>query len=188
MTQVQERESLDGRMLRNAFAKFPTGVVALCAHDGTEPVGMAVSAFMPVSLEPPLLSVCIQKSSSTWPRLRQCGSIGVSVLGREQKDHAQRLAAKEGDRFAGVEMTQLPSGAIVLGDTHAWFECRLDASHDAGDHIIVVLQILDLHVEQEAEDPMVFFGSAFRGIRHRGGPPITTPQFDPPIPPTRKRA
>ncbi|MET9080872.1 flavin reductase family protein [Streptomyces sp. NPDC004237] len=186
MTQMQERAPLDGRTLRNAFGKFPTGVVAVCALDGEEPVGMAVSAFMPVSLEPPLLSVCIQKSSTTWPQLRRCGAIGVSVLSREQREHAQRLSSKDGDRFAGIGMLALPSGAVVLEDTHAWFVCEVDASHDAGDHDIVVLRILDLYVEDEADDPMVFFGSRFRGIRHLGGRPHPA-YADTPIPATKKR-
>ncbi|MFJ8531738.1 flavin reductase family protein [Streptomyces sp. NPDC093591] len=183
---MREHASLDGRTLRNAFGKFPTGVVAVCALDGEEPVGMAVSAFMPVSLEPPLLSVCIQQSSNTWPRLRRCGAIGISVLSREQREHAQRLSSKDGDRFAGIGMLALASGAVVLEDTHAWFECEIDASYDAGDHIIAVMRILDLCVEHEADDPMVFYGSRFRGIRHLGGQPHPA-YADAPIPATKKR-
>lgn len=107
---------------------------------------------MPVSLDPPLLS-CIQNGSNTWPRLRECGAMGVSVLSREQKEYVQRLPSKEGDRFLGVGMQALPSGAVVLEETHAWFDCVLEAEHPAGDHTIVVLRILTLHVENGAEGP-----------------------------------
>ncbi|GAA3446326.1 MULTISPECIES: flavin reductase family protein [Streptosporangiaceae] len=169
MTHNNAEVPLDGRLLRTAFGKFPTGVVAVCAMHGTEPVGMAVSAFMPVSLDPPLLSVCIQLSSTTWPRLREAGVVGVSVLSRAQQAHAQRLASKEADRFAGLEVTRLPSGAVVVGGTHAWFECAIRESHQAGDHEIVVLEILRLQVESHADDPMVFFASGFRGLRHVQG-------------------
>jgi flavin reductase (DIM6/NTAB) family NADH-FMN oxidoreductase RutF len=188
VTQMKDREVLDGKSLRNAFSKFPTGVVAVCGFDGAEPVGMAVSAFMPVSLDPPLLSVCIQKSSSTWPRLARLDALGVSVLSRDQKGHAQRLASKEADRFAGVPITVRPSGAVVLEDTHAWFDCSIDAAHDAGDHYIVVLAIDDIWVEDAAEDPMVFFSSRFGGIRHQGGPPYPTFQFEAPFPASRPRS
>jgi flavin reductase (DIM6/NTAB) family NADH-FMN oxidoreductase RutF len=187
MTDTDDRPALDARALRDGFGKFPTGVVAVCARDAAgEPVGMAVSAFMPVSLDPPLLSICLQKTSSTWPRLAALPTVGVSVMSRDQKEHAQRLASKEGDRFAGIATAVLPSGAVVLDQSHAWFECEAQDTHDAGDHIIVVLRILQLSVENDAEDPMVFFGSRFRGIRHLGGKPEETLQFDMPIPPARK--
>lgn len=185
MTSVDGSPTLDGATLRSAFSKFPTGVVAVCTLDGDEPVGMAVSAFMPVSLEPALLSICIQKSSSTWPRLMRNARLGVSVLGREQKQHAQRLASKEADRFAEVPFGVTPSGAIFLEGAHAWFECSIDAVHDAGDHVIAVLQIHDLSVEHAAEDPMVFFGSRFRGIRHLGGKPDPAIQFEVQLPASR---
>jgi flavin reductase (DIM6/NTAB) family NADH-FMN oxidoreductase RutF len=187
MTDTEHRLAFDGRTLRDAFGKFPSGVVAVCARDAAgDPVGMAVSAFMPVSLDPPLLSICLQKTSSTWPRLAALPAVGVSVLSRDQKEHAQRLASKDGDRFAGISTVLLPSGAVVLDRSHAWFECEIRDSHDAGDHVIVVLTIVQLSVEDEAEDPMVFFGSRFRGIRHLGGKPETTLQFDMPIPPARQ--
>lgn len=166
MTDACVETPLDDRLLRTAFGKFPTGVVAVCAMRGTEPVGMAVSAFMPVSLDPPLLSVCIQLASTTWPRLREGGVVGVSVLSRAQQSQARRLASKEGDRFAGLDITRLPSGAVVVGGTQAWFECAIRDSHEAGDHEIVLLEILRLGMESRADDPMVFFASGFRGLRH----------------------
>ena len=187
MTTTQEVGHIEARTLRDAFGKFPTGVVAVCSlSEAAEPVGMAVSAFMPVSVDPPLLSICIQKSSTTWPRLRESGAIGVSVLSRAQKGHAQRLSSKTGDRFVDIDMLALPSRAIVLEDAHAWFECGIEAEHDAGDHVIVVLRIHAISVEGDAEDPMVFFASRFRGIRPQGGQHQTTYQFDAPIPIKKK--
>ena len=122
---------------------------------------------MPVSLDPPLLSVCIQNGSNTWPRLRECGAMGVSVLSREQKEYVQRLPSKEGDRFLEVDMQALPSGAVVLEETHAWFDCVLEAEHPAGDHTIVVARVVDLEGAPDAE-PLVFFRGRYGSFRPPG--------------------
>lgn len=166
-------EVLDGRLLRDAYGQFPTGVVAVCATVDGENVGMAVSAFMPVSLVPPLISVCIQSSSTTWPVLSRAGAIGVSVLSRTQHGVAGQLAARGADRFAGLDLVATPEGAIFIADAQLWFDTRIDASHTAGDHEIVLLRVNSLTTHPGADDPMVFHGSKFRSLRHlRGaGPP-----------------
>src|SRR5918996_3296384 len=83
--------------LREAFGHFPSGVIAIAAEvDGTR-VGLAASTFVPVSLEPPLVSFCVQNTSETWPRLKDVARLGISVLGEAHDDAARALAAKTGD-------------------------------------------------------------------------------------------
>ena len=77
------------RDLRDVYGAFPSGVVGLCALVDDVPVGMAASSFVAVSLEPPLVAVCVQRTSTTWPRLRDRPFVGVSVLG-ESHDLAAR--------------------------------------------------------------------------------------------------
>ena len=151
---------LSPEALRVAFGHFPSGVAAVCACDDTAPVGMAVSTFVPVSLEPPLIALCIQGSSRTWPVLRELPWLGVSVLSEDHDGAARALASRDGDRFAGVEHTTAGSGAIRIAGSAAYFECSLAQESSAGDHLIALLQVvhLDIAVEQR---PLVFHRSRF---------------------------
>lgn len=155
--------ALDGRTLRKAFGCFPSGVTAVCALVGGEPVGMAVSSFTSVSLTPPLLSVCIQESSSTWPRLRDLKRLGLSVLAEDQDAACRRLADKDRDRFAGVHWRATPDGAVFVDGASAWFECSLSTELPGGDHTIALLEIHRLRTDP-ATSPLVFHGSRFRRL------------------------
>ncbi|WP_328611315.1 flavin reductase family protein [Amycolatopsis sp. NBC_00345] len=104
---------MDPGSLRAAFGCFPSGVTALCALVDGEPAGMAVSAFTPVSLDPPLIAVCVQETSQTWPRLRTAPAIGVSVLAGHHGPLCRRLSGP-GDRFTGAGRTFAESGAILV--------------------------------------------------------------------------
>ncbi|MFH0518030.1 flavin reductase family protein [Streptomyces sp. M41] len=154
---------LDARTLRHAFGCFPSGVTAVCGLVGGEPVGMAVSAFTSVSIAPPLLSVCIADSSSTWPRLRGRRRLGLSVLAEDQGTACRRLADREQDRFAGVPWRATPDGAVFLDGASAWFECSLATEVPGGDHRIALLRIHRLRTDPDAP-PLVFHGSRFRRL------------------------
>jgi flavin reductase (DIM6/NTAB) family NADH-FMN oxidoreductase RutF len=107
--------------LREAFGCFPIGVVAIAAEVDGDKVGLAASTFVPVSLNPPLVSFCIQNSSTTWPKLKDLPALGISVLGEAHNDAARTLAAKTGDRFAGMETESRTSGALSsTAPTSGW--------------------------------------------------------------------
>jgi flavin reductase (DIM6/NTAB) family NADH-FMN oxidoreductase RutF len=160
------RSVADRRELRDAFACFPTGVTAICALLDGAPVGMAASSFTSVSLEPPLLSVCVQKTSETWQRLYLLPRLGISVLGVAHDTACRQLAAKDGDRFAGIEWQASETGAVFIGGAAGWFECTLAKSIDAGDHEIALLQVERFKVEPDVS-PLVFHGSRFRRLAAR---------------------
>jgi flavin reductase (DIM6/NTAB) family NADH-FMN oxidoreductase RutF len=153
-------DRLDEAELRRAFGCFPSGVVAVCATVGGVPVGMAASSFTCVSLEPPLVSVCIQHRSTTWPRLRDRKFLGVSVLAENHGEACIRLSRKVGDRFAGVSWTELPSGAVVLDGASTRMDCLVRDEMQAGDHLIALLEICSLQADPETP-PLVFYGSRF---------------------------
>ncbi|NKZ10781.1 flavin reductase family protein [Mycolicibacterium septicum DSM 44393] len=154
----------DTRTLRDAYGHFPTGVVAICAEIDGIPVGMAVSAFVPVSLEPPLLGVCVQLTSTTWPSLRGAHAIGVSVLGADQVSHARQLATKHTDRFQNLGVRVTPNGAVLLDDAEVWFACHLADSFVAGDHEIALLHVDSIEFSDSEKNPMVFHGSQFHQV------------------------
>ncbi|GAA5047624.1 flavin reductase family protein [Nocardia callitridis] len=153
----------DGSGLRRAFANFPSGVVAICADvDGT-PHGLAVSTFVPVSLDPPLVSFCVQNSSSTWPKLAGASHLGLSLLGTDQQDAAQALGARNGDRFRASQLHRGTGGAVFLDGASAWIEGVPEVTVPAGDHAVVILRIHRIATQPEV-DPLVFHGSRYRRL------------------------
>jgi flavin reductase (DIM6/NTAB) family NADH-FMN oxidoreductase RutF len=154
---------LDPASLREAFGHFPSGVIAIAAEvDGTL-VGLAASTFVPVSLEPPLVSFCVQNSSTTWPKLKDLPVLGISVLGESHDAAARSLAAKTGDRFAGLETESTDRGAVFIHGTSVWLESAIEQLVPAGDHTIVVLRVHDITVHDDVA-PIVFHRSTFRRL------------------------
>jgi flavin reductase (DIM6/NTAB) family NADH-FMN oxidoreductase RutF len=154
---------LDAQTLRQAFGCFPSGVAAVCALVDGEPVGMAVSSFTSVSIDPPLLSVCIQETSATWLKLRDRQRLGLSLLAEGQEVACRRLASKDENRFADVHWHSLRNGAVFLDGAVAMFDCSLHADLPGGDHTIALLEIHGL-VTVAAAAPLVFHGSRFRRL------------------------
>lgn len=149
--------------LREAFGHIPAGVVAIAAHSDGVRLGMAASTFVPVSLDPPLVSFCVQNSSQTWPKLAQLPTLGISVLGESHDDAARTLAARTGDRFAGLSTVASGSGAVFVDGTCLWLEGAVAQLVPAGDHTIVILRVLDITTHADVA-PMVFHRSGFRRL------------------------
>lgn len=161
---MTELESIgDAAMLRRTFGCFPSGVTAICALDGDRPVGIAASSFTSVSIDPALVSVCVQNASATWPTLRRLGRLGVSVLAQEQGHACRTLSLKAGDRFAGVGWTAGASGAVLVHGAVAWLDCAIYKEVPAGDHTIVLLEIHALRSDPD-RSPLVFHSSRFREL------------------------
>ncbi|MCW4352393.1 flavin reductase family protein [Hoyosella sp. YIM 151337] len=155
--------ALDSRELRQAYAAHPSGVVALCATTDGERTGMALSSFVPVSLEPPLVAVCIQNTSTTWPKLLRAEALGISVLGTEHTAAVRALASKSGDRFAGVHTESRRSGALFLAGSPLTLEVTVHDVVAAGDHQLVLLAVRDVTVWDEGA-PLVFHRSSFHRL------------------------
>jgi 3-hydroxy-9,10-secoandrosta-1,3,5(10)-triene-9,17-dione monooxygenase reductase component len=140
---------VDERSLRAAFGSFATGVAFVTASvDGT-PLGLIVSTFTAVSLDPPLVSFCPARDSFTWRRMRHAGAVAINVLGEQHAGFARRAAEPGADRFAEP-----------LHDPLAVIECDLEAEHAAGDHSIVVARVRSLAVASRSH-PLVYFAGAF---------------------------
>ncbi|MBS1694276.1 MAG: flavin reductase family protein [Actinobacteria bacterium] len=158
-------DKLDNRLLRDVFGHFPSAVVAVCAMVDGERTGVAMSTFVPVSLQPPIVAVCVSSTSSTWPRLRTAPRLGISVLGEGHADTARALAAKTGDRFARLHTVDTPEGAVFIANTSVWLDTTLMGETSAGDHLMVTLAIDAVTLRGE-QDPLIFHRSAFTRL-HR---------------------
>ncbi|WP_405487891.1 flavin reductase family protein [Nocardia sp. NBC_00511] len=154
---------VDGTDLRKTFAHFPSGVVAVCARIGGNPYGMVVSTFVPVSLDPPLVSICIQYSSETWPILQQASRLGLSLLGSAQQAAARGLSSRRGDRFRNVELHTGTGNAAFVAGAATWLETSVHEQVPAGDHAVVLLRVHRLTTHPESE-PLVFHRSGFRAL------------------------
>jgi flavin reductase (DIM6/NTAB) family NADH-FMN oxidoreductase RutF len=157
------KSNLSPASLREAFGHFPSGVVAIAAEVDSTRVGLAASTFVPVSLEPPLVSFCVQNTSTTWPKLKDLPYLGISVLGEEHDEAVRTLAAKTGDRFAGLHTVSNDSGAVFVEGTSVWLESSIEQTIPAGDHTIVILRVSDITVHDDVA-PIVFHRSTFRRL------------------------
>lgn len=162
----------DAAMLKRAYSCFPSGVVAVCCEvpgidgGGSELLGMAASAFTTVSLDPPLVSLCVQNTSTTWPRLRSAPEIGVSVFASDQSDLCRQLAGPAEHRFDGIEPFGTAGGAAFIPKAAATLSCSLHNEIPAGDHTLVLLRIEALDADPTV-DPLVFHASTFRALEAR---------------------
>jgi flavin reductase (DIM6/NTAB) family NADH-FMN oxidoreductase RutF len=157
---MQTNQDLDPARLRKAFGVFPTGVVAVAAEVDGRLTGLAASSFTGVSLDPPLVSFSVAKTSKTWPDLRRAAHLGVTVLADHHGEVCRQLAGPVGHRFDGVPVRASDQGAVTLDEGLARFDCTIYREVEAGDHLIVLLA---LHaVEQpEAGSPLIFHRSGF---------------------------
>jgi flavin reductase (DIM6/NTAB) family NADH-FMN oxidoreductase RutF len=153
----------DRDQLRRAFGCFPSGVASVCAVADGQPIGLAASSFTAVSITPPLVSVSIQDTSQTWPRLRTRTRLGISVLAQGHDIACLSLSRKVGDRFDGVGWWQDRDGAVFLDDACAWFDCSVHAEVPAGDHAIVLLLVHRLEASPR-RPPLVFHASRFHRL------------------------
>ena len=154
---------LEPAALRDAFSHFPSGVIAIAGEVGGLRLGMAASTFVPVSLDPPLVSFCVQNTSQTWPRLAALPTLGISVLGEGHHDAVRALSAKTGDRFAGLRTASSETGAVFVHGTSLWLESEITRQVPAGDHTIVILRVRGLTVHDDVP-PIVFHRSRFRRL------------------------
>ncbi|WP_201595557.1 flavin reductase [Psychrobacter vallis] len=137
-------KQLDPKMLRNAFGSYMTGVTVITAmsNDGT-PVGFTANSFTSVSLNPPLLLVCPAKSLSSFDVFANCDSFVVNILSEDQQAISNIFAGSKADRFSQIEWHKDEQGNPVIDGALTHFSCKTDRNLDAGDHHLLVGEVLD---------------------------------------------
>lgn len=127
---------------RSALSRFASGVTVVTSRcsDGQNR-GLTVSAFSSVSLNPPLILVCIDRQATIHDYLTKGSLIAVHILNEDQESLSRRFASKEPDRFAGVAYKESIEGTPLLEDVLACLECRVVASYEGGDHTIFVGEV-----------------------------------------------
>lgn len=154
----------DERSLRDALGSFATGVtVVTCLDSGGRPLGLTVNSFTSVSLDPPLLLVCISKQARCASALAQAPHFAVNVLQTGQQPASIRFAARDEDRFGATPWSTGETGAPLLMDSLAVFECQRHASYDGGDHDILLGRVLTANFDSKM-DPLLFFRGRYRRL------------------------
>jgi flavin reductase (DIM6/NTAB) family NADH-FMN oxidoreductase RutF len=141
---------------RRVLGHFATGVtvVTTCDDDG-RPAGLTASAFTSVSLDPPLVLVCVDHKSQSYPALRDGGRFAVNILTAAQEAVSRRFASTRLDKFDGVPFTLSPRRLPLLDDALARLECVTVSTHVEGDHTIFVGRVEDAAVG--AGQPLLYF-------------------------------
>lgn len=152
----------DPAALRHVFGHVPSGVVTVAALGSDGPLGLLVATFTPVSLDPPLVSVNIGRSSSTFPALRAQTHWGLSVLADHQHDVADRFRLPSAQRFTDLDWTATEHGAVHVSGAVATLTARPVQLVPAGDHVIAVLAVDDHRTDSGA--PLVFHHSRFHRL------------------------
>jgi flavin reductase (DIM6/NTAB) family NADH-FMN oxidoreductase RutF len=145
---------------RRVLGHFASGVTVVTGRDEKGPVGLAVNSFTSVSLDPPLVAICVNRASTTWPRLRAAGHFTVNILAADQEGVSRRFASIGGERFEGIGWRPSPSGSPLLEGSLAWIDATVEAEHEAGDHILVVGRVSALDVVREGA-PLVFYRGGY---------------------------
>ena len=156
--------SISQAELKNAYARWATGVTIVTARAGDRIHGMTVSAFTEVSLEPPLVLVCLDRTTNTQHVIAEGGSFAVNILARDQEALAKRFACDDAEdrRFLDLDCTTGATGAPLLAGSVASLDCRLETAHEAGDHIIYVGEVVGLHLSDG--EPLLFYDRGYRGL------------------------
>lgn len=130
---------IDPRALRSAFGAFMTGVTVVTAIGPDDmPIGFTANSFSSVSLDPPLVLVCLANSSSNYAAFESAKGFAINVLSEAQKDVSNTFARPVDDRFAAVNWQAGPHGAPIFEGVSAWFDCSMFKTVEAGDHLIMI--------------------------------------------------
>lgn len=149
---------------REIMAAFPSGVVVLTAlGDDGRPYGLTVSAFSPVSLEPPLVLACVDRSSNTLPALRASRHFTINILAAGHQQLARSMATKDPAKFENLEWKAAPvigSGPVLEQHAAAYACCSIESEIEAGDHLIFIGRVLAGEAD-DARTPLVYHRRAF---------------------------
>lgn len=151
---------VDDAQFKLAMSHFASGVtIVTTEHDG-KPYGMTVASFASLSLHPPLVLVCIEKSVKTHDAIAAAGKFGVSILKKDQADVSGRFASKSDDKFSGVDVVN--ASVPLIANALTALECKVTSQLPGGDHTIFVGEVVAVTTTEGA--PLIYYRSGYRDI------------------------
>jgi flavin reductase (DIM6/NTAB) family NADH-FMN oxidoreductase RutF len=146
-----------------AMSHFASGVTIVTTEHEGKLYGMTVASFASLSLHPPLVLVCVEKSVKSHEAIAASARFGVSILGADQADLSNRFASRVEDKFAGVPLLQGELGVPLIAGAVTTLECRLHSQLSGGDHTIFVGEVAAIGTQDGA--PLLYWRSGYREIR-----------------------
>ena len=166
MTAARMPTGVDAASFRRAVGQFASGVTVVTTRNAAgHPLGMTVSAFCSVSLQPPLVLVCIDHRADTNAGMRARGLFGVSVLRVDQEEISRRFASRGRRKFHGLALAEGAHGMPLVPGALAQLECRVRSFHEEGDHTVWVGEVISLAASPGL--PLVHHAGAYRRLEPR---------------------
>src|SRR5882672_7535532 len=154
---------LDEAQFKLALSHFASGVtVVTTEHEGKQ-YGMTVASFASLSLHPPLVLICIEKSVKTHDAIVAAGKFGVSMLSADQADISSRFASRSEDKFSGIKTDRGELGIPLISGALTALECEVRNQFPGGDHTIFVAEVV--HVATREGVPLLYFRSGYREMQ-----------------------
>ncbi len=154
---------MDSQHLRNVFGHFATGVTVITTQDKSgAPSGLTANAFTSLSLDPPLVLICVDKKAQCYSCFEESKLFAVNFLGEEQEKIARRFATKGAEKFSGIPWHRGNNGLPLLDGAIGYIECKIVQGHDGGDHTIYVGEVLG--ASASGERPLLFFKGRYRRL------------------------
>lgn len=146
------------------MARFPSGVTIVTTQDETgKPHGFTASSFCSVSVEPPLVLVCLAKAANSYPVFARIDRFAISILRADQADLARRFANRNVDKFGCGGFVHTPLGSVVLQEALAVVECSVVSRYEGGDHVIMVGGVEQVALT-DRNHPAVYFDRSFSTV------------------------
>jgi len=156
--------SFDGREFRNALGRFATGVCVITAmSDKQQAMGMTANSFSSVSLEPPLVLWSLQNNSDAYDVFARPRHFTINILSTQQQDYANQYARKSQHELDPSHYRLGKYGAPVMRHALVTFECELHATHEGGDHLIIVGRVMEMH-QRPSGEPLLFYCGGYREL------------------------
>lgn len=155
--------AIDDALFKLAMSHFASGVTVVTTEHEGKPFGMTVAAFSSLSLHPPLVLVCVEKTVKSHDAIAGAGKFGVSILNSKQTDVSNRFASRAEDKFAGTEIVHGELGLPLIAGAITRLECRVTEKLEGGDHTIFVGEVVGAQTEEG--EPLVYYRSGYREIR-----------------------
>ncbi len=158
---------MDSREIRHVMGHFATGVTIVTTKDKAGvPTGITANAFSSLSLNPPLVLVCIDKKANCYECFEDSKVFAVNLLGEHQEQLANRFATKGIEKFQDTAWHMSANGIPLLDHTIGFIECRVTQGYDGGDHTIYLGHVL--HAEAAGDRPLLFYKGKYQRLPEEG--------------------
>jgi flavin reductase (DIM6/NTAB) family NADH-FMN oxidoreductase RutF len=159
MSSIAAQRTFDPAQFRHVIGHFMSGVALITTHHDERDHGMTASAVSSLSLEPPMLTVCLHRNSPTQEAIYESGAFGLSILREGQDEIASRFARPNPDKFAGLRVVRGPLGQPLLEESLATIECEVDEAVVGGTHRVFLARVVHAEVGQGA--PLAYYRGRF---------------------------